>query len=84
MNSVTSGAVAAAQEYFPTSHNESGTKIKATNVEINPRSAGLVTLNIKNESNTGLSIDFDYNAGQVRVYSINNGSVVGQKNIALS
>ena len=84
MNSVTSGAVAAAQEYFPTSKNEAGIKIKATNVQLDPRSAGLITFNIKDESDTGLSIDFDYNLSQVRVYSINNGVTIGQKNIAMS
>ena len=43
-----------------------------------------LTMNFKNTSNTGFSIDFNYQQGMITVFRIENGSTVGSKSVLLT
>ena len=93
MQSVTSNAVATTLQGYATISallykanvkNQQGDVIDGSNVQLVPRGSGLATLNIKDATNTGLSIDFDFSNNIMRVYSITNGTTSGRCDVAMT
>ena len=82
MHSVTSNAVASALSNKCTTQNINNNKAVIRN-RVNEE-VGLATLDIRDDSDTGLSIDFYYGQSIIRVYKIVNGVVQGYKTATLS
>ena len=57
--------------------------LSPTDVSLSLRT-NILSLEAKDASNTGITVDFDYNAGAIRVYKTENGTVVGWKTATLS
>lgn len=84
MHSVSSDAVANSLESVVTLADEDYTKMNASNCNFVWRTSELCSINIYDSADTGVSIDFDFGTGEIRVYSVVNRTTVGQKTVSLS
>lgn len=76
MNPVTSNAVSKYGIRYKTTGASPGFTPDIENSFIKFRkSDGILTLNVKDSTGTGVSIDFDYGVGHIRFYKVVNGSV---------
>lgn len=83
MHSVTSNAVANVMQSAITLVDFGNNKIDASQSNFIWRSATLCSINIYDNTRTGVSIDFDFGASQIKVYTVVNGVTMGQKNVNL-
>ena len=84
MQSVTSNAVANIMQSAIALVDAGYHKIDASQGNFIWRSATLCSINIYDNTRTGISVDFDFGANQIRVYTVVNGVTMGQKNVNLS
>lgn len=76
MNPVTSNAVSKYGIRYKTTGTSPGSTPDIENSFLKFRkSDGILTLDVKDSTETGVSIDFDYGAGRIRFYKEVNGSV---------
>ena len=76
MNPVTSNAVSKYGIRYKTTGTSPGSTpdIEKSFIKFR-KSDGILTLDVKDSTETGVSIDFDYGAGRIRLYKEVNGSV---------
>ena len=79
MKPVTSNAVSAALQNRCTTTNINTSQTRG--ILWNRAGEKILTINAFDNSNTGLSVDFDFNTSQIRIYNIVNGVTQGYDTI---
>ena len=83
MHSVTSNAVAQAIIGLATTTNINNRTGHGATIKNRPGEK-ILSINAYDVNNTGISIDFDYNSGQIRIYYVLNGVTQDMKYVNLS